>query len=1046
MTSYKNFKFISWNVRGMVKLVKLKQVITRLKQLESSIAFIQETHLLREDLVKVRRRWPGKVLASCCPSHSRGVMVLIHNSVPFQVNNTIYDKAGRFLVVQGTLLKETLNLVNVYGPNDDNPSFFENLFLLIATLPGKIILAGDLNCTLDPKLDRSSRIDTSHSQTRKKIQQYLKDLNLCDPWRIQNPNKREFSCYSAVFKSYSRIDYFLISSSLLPNITKCIYDSIVLSDHAPTSLFYKVEQVNSRSNKWRLHPKWIHDSDFIKFVGEHIDLYFSINTTQTTAAIRWEAFKAYIRGQMISFTSSKFNKFKQTMNELNNKIRELEREVTIDDSTQKKLELLTLKAKYEELSMLKAEDGLIRLKQTFYDQGEKPGKLLAWQIKKLESDRAINIIRNDQGELSTDPTEINNTFVSYYKTLYNSDSPLDLVNQNTFLDRLVFPCISEGMKNELEREINFNDVSDAITNMRGGKASGPDGLPIDIYKLFKAKLIPPLLDVYLESFKTGCFPATLRSALITLILKPSKAPAESGSYRPISLLNSDSKIIAKALAMRLERALPAIIHGDQNGFVQNRQGFHNVRRVLNIIHKCEESPDTAILSLDAEKAFDRVEWPYLIEVLKRFGFGDHFRRWVEILLADSVAMVSTNNLISHPFELFRGTRQGSPISPLLFVLAMEPLAIAIRSHPSIHGIKIGETLHKTAMYADDTILFLSHLAESIPSLLKLFDQFGSFSGFKVNKEKSSILFLNVNERMKPVVSHPFVNATEGFKYLGIRVTPKISDLSLANYEPMVIEVSEEITRLISLPLSLLGRINLVKMTILPKFLYIFQSIPLAPPPSFFSKTRKLLSNFIWNNRKPRLRLSLLYLPYDRGGLQFPNLEWYYWAAQLRTTMFWFSNDIFLPWLEIEKMSSKGLSLHSYLYSAPFKTLKKTTTNPFVKNTVVVWHEVQKMLNDSPGLSCFSPIWGNELFAPAKNDLGFKEWLNKGVAKLQDLYEEYSLMSFSELRAKFNIPQKHFFKYLQLRSFILAHLTLELLSLFSLVQVPTTRFTGLRRFA
>ena len=430
----------------------------------------------------------------------------------------------------------------------------------MATLPGKIILAGDLNCALDPKLDRSSGMDTTHSQTRKKIQQYMKDLNLSDPWRTLNPNKKEFSCYSAVFKTHSRIDYFLISSSLLPSITNCIYDSIVLSDHAPTSLFYNVEQLNRRSANWRLHPKWIQDSDFIKFVGEHIDLYFLINTNQTTATIRWEAFKVYIRGQMISFTSSKFNKFKQTMNELDTKIREVEREVIIDDSTQNKQELLTLKAKYEELSVLKAEDGLIRLKQTFYDQGEKPSKLLAWQIKKLESDRAINTIRNEQGELSTDPTEMNSTFVSYYKTLYNSDSPLDLVNQNSFLEGLVFPCISEGTKTELERELNLNDISNAIANMRGGKASGPDGLPIDIYKLFKAKLIAPLLDVYVESFKSGCLPVSLRSALITLILKPGKESTESGSYRPISLLNSDSKIIA----MRLESVLPAIIHGDQN--------------------------------------------------------------------------------------------------------------------------------------------------------------------------------------------------------------------------------------------------------------------------------------------------------------------------------------------------------------------------------------------------------------------------------------------------------------------------------------------------
>lgn len=202
-----------------------------------------------------------------------------------------------------------------------------------------------------------------------------------------------------------------------------------------------------------------------------------------------------------------------------------------------------------------------------------------------------------------DPTDINNTFVSYYKFLYNSDSPLDPVNLYSFLDALLIPCISEGTKTELEKELNL-DIFNAITNMRGGKASGPDGLPIDIYKLFKAKLVGPLLDVYLESFIKGSLRPTLRNALITLILKPGKAPTERGSYRPISLLNSHARIIAKALAMRLERVLPAIIHGDQNGFVQNRQGFHNVSRVLIIIHECEESPDNAVLSLDAEKAFD----------------------------------------------------------------------------------------------------------------------------------------------------------------------------------------------------------------------------------------------------------------------------------------------------------------------------------------------------------------------------------------------------------------------------------------------------------
>lgn len=1005
----------------MLKLSKLKQVITRIKQLESSIVFIQESHLLKEELVKVRRRWPGKVLASCLSSHSRGVMVLIHNSVPFQVNNTIQDKHGRFLVVQGTLLRENINLVNVYGPNDDNPSFFENLFLLVATLPGKTIMAGDFNCTLDPKLDRSSGLDTSHLQTRKKIHQYMKDLNLCDPWRIQNPSKKEYSCHSSL-NTFSRIDYFLISSSLLPNINNCVYDSIVLSDHAPSSLFYDDLQLNRCSSNWRLHPKWLHNSDFIKFVGEHIDIYFSLNTNQTTAAIRWEAFKAYIRGQMISFTSSKFNKFKHRMNDLDSKIRKLEETAHLDNSNQTKQELLALKAEYEELSTLKAEDSLIRLKQTFYDQGEKPSKLLAWQVKKLDSERTINIIRNEQGELTTIPNEINNTFVLYYKTLYNSDFPLNMkTNQNNFLDKLDIPCISEEEKCELDKELDLVDVSNAITNMKGGKAPGPDGLPIDIYKLFKEKLIGPLLDVYVESFKSGSLPNSLQGALITLILKPGKLPTERGSYRPISLMNSDAKILAKALAMRLERVLPNIIHVDQNGFVQGRQGFHNVRRVLNVIHVYEGSPDTAILSLDAEKAFDRVEWPYLLEVLKRFGFGDYFCKWVEIMFVGSFGMVSTNNFVSQPFELSRGTRQGSPISPLLFIIALEPLAIAIKSHPSIHGIKMGDLDHYTAMYADDTIIFLTRLGESIPSLLELIHQFGGFSGFKVNKDKSSILFLNENERKKPAVSHPFVNATEGFNYLGIKITPNISNLSSTNYEPMLSKLSEDVARWTALHLSIVGRISIIKMTILPKFLYVFQSIPLAPPPSFFPRIRKLLSNFLWNNRKPRLRLSLLYLPYDRGGLQLPNLQWYYWAAQLRATMFWFSDDVFLPWVELEKLSTNGLALNSLFYSAPFKNLRQNIVNPFVKNTVVVWHEVHKYIGDLPVLSCFSPIWGNEHFTPAKKDLGFKTWLNRGIITLQDLYKDCNLMSFDELKAKFDVPQKHFFKYLQLRSFILAHL-------------------------
>lgn len=146
--------------------------------MQSNIVFLQETHLIHKDELKVRRRWRGNVFSASFNSEARGVITLVHESIPLQVNKVIKDKLGRYLIIQGYLLEEQIVLANIYAPNTDDPTFFQNLFLTLSTLTGYYMVAGDFNCTLDSVRDRSTGADQSHHRSRSIIHQFMKEMNL----------------------------------------------------------------------------------------------------------------------------------------------------------------------------------------------------------------------------------------------------------------------------------------------------------------------------------------------------------------------------------------------------------------------------------------------------------------------------------------------------------------------------------------------------------------------------------------------------------------------------------------------------------------------------------------------------------------------------------------------------------------------------------------------------------------------------------------------------------------------------------------------------
>lgn len=192
-----------------------------------------------------------------------------------------------------------------------------------------------------------------------------------------------------------------------------------------------------------------------------------------------------------------------------------------------------------------------------------------------------------------------------------------------------------------------------------------------LYKLFNGILVK------------GVWLPTWKDSIIGVLSKEGKEPTKCGSYRPVSLLNVDKKLFTAVLANRLSLIVPHLVNKDQIGFVQGR--------ILNLVDWAERSKVQALmLTLDAEKAFDQLSWEFIFHTFKAFGFQDKFIDVLTAMYKNPQAVVKVNEALSESFSLHHGVRQGDCLSPLVFVLCMEPFAKHIKqNNNNITGISVG---------------------------------------------------------------------------------------------------------------------------------------------------------------------------------------------------------------------------------------------------------------------------------------------------------------------------------------------------------------------
>ncbi|GFS13207.1 reverse transcriptase [Elysia marginata] len=328
----------------------------------------------------------------------------------------------------------------------------------------------------------------------------------------------------------------------------------------------------------------------------------------------------------------------------------------------------------------------VRAKIKWIEEGEKGNKFFFGLEKSRMKDNTIFRLKRKNGNSASTPQEILEEVSAFYEKLYKEDKPDQHVKDlsGNFFSNLEIPQIKESEQTFCDEELKEDEVLAALNLIKNKSSPGIDGIPTEFYKFFWTKLKPYLLDSYSHSLQSGQLSYSQRRGMIALLHKSKGLSRDDlGNWRPISLTNTEYKILAKALAVCLGKVISNIVNNDQSGFLKGRNISSTLREIADIIeYESDQMRKSIVLAKDYQKAFDTVSVNFMLETFKRFGFGENNLKWLAILLKGRTGLVKNGGYLSREFNIERGVRQGCPIAPLIFLLCAEVLALNIRQKSS----------------------------------------------------------------------------------------------------------------------------------------------------------------------------------------------------------------------------------------------------------------------------------------------------------------------------------------------------------------------------
>jgi hypothetical protein len=492
---------------------------------------------------------------------------------------------------------------------------------------------------------------------------------------------------------------------------------------------------------------------------------------------------------------------------------------------------------------------------------------------------SILAVRSDVEELITDPEQIGNQFTAYYQELFTAALLEDV---DTVLDG-----IQSSVTNEMNQALVSHFIEDevilAMKQMAPLKAPGPDGMPPVFYQSYWHVVGKDITAAVLYCLHSGKLLPSLNHTYVKLIPKI-KCPEKVTEYMPISLCNVLYKLISKVLANRLKKILPHIIFESQSAFIPGRLITENILIAFETLHhmhnKRAGKVGSMALKLDMSKAYDRVEWSFLKQVMVRMGFHG---RWISLIM-ECISFVSYSLFINGEptghITPTRGLRQGDPICPYLFLLCAEGLNGLIQKatlQGDIHGVSLCTRGPKITnmFFVDDNLLFCRASIRECHKIQEILIIYEKALGQQLNRAKTTLFFSrntpqDMQEELKDILGVPSIQQYE--KYLGL--PSLIGKAKITCFSQIKERVWSKIKGWKEKILSQAGREILIKAVIQAIPTYTMNCFQL--PVTLCKEIEGIIRRFWWGHNKDKRKIH--WLSWEKlcnskgeGGLGFRDL-------------------------------------------------------------------------------------------------------------------------------------------------------------------------------